>query len=325
MSQQLTPGGRDVTRTAAQPGAVTGMVTPVTGAGAGSTAVPVRGRGRGPDWFHVLWANRKARVGMALLLMFVLLAVFAPWLAPYTPQDTSSEASLGMSGAHLLGTTAQGNDVFSQLVYGTRTSLVVGLFGGLASTLIALVIGLTAGYLQGIVDEVLSFFINLALVIPVLPLMVTLASYSPVRGMGLIIFIIAITGWAWGARMKRAQIITLRTRDYVTAAKFAGDGTFRIIFREILPNMLSLVVAGFMGAATAAIGAEAGLTFIGLGDPNSNSWGTMLFMAQNGSAMLTGLWPWLVAPGLALALLITSLTLVNFGVDALSNPHLRED
>ncbi len=310
-----------VSSTAAQPGAVAGVQAPV-GLSAGSR--PARRR-RGPDWFAVLWANRKARIGLVLLALFVLVAVFAPVVAPFSPSDTSSEGSLGISGSHLLGTTQQGHDVFSQLVFGARTSLVVGLLGGLVSTLIALVMGLTAGYLQGLVDDVLSFFINLALVIPVLPLMVTLASYSPVRGIGLIIFIISVTGWAWGARMKRAQIITLRTRDYVTAAKFAGDGAVRIIFREIMPNMLSLVVAGFIGAATAAIGAEAGLTFIGLGDPNTNSWGTMLFMAQNGSAMLTGLWPWLVAPGLALALLVTALTLVNFGVDALSNPHLRED
>jgi peptide/nickel transport system permease protein len=313
---------------AAQPGAVAGVQAPIgTGAGRGAVAGrPAASRKRrGPDWFAVLWINRKARVGLVLLALFVLVAVFAPLIAPYAPTNTDAEGSLSPSLTHLLGTTQQGNDVFSQLVYGSRTSLLVGLLAGTISTLIALLVGLTAGYLQGAVDDVLSFFINLALVIPVLPLMVTLASYSPVRGLGLIVFIISVTGWAWGARMKRAQIISLRTRDYVTAAKFAGDGTTRIIFREILPNMLSLVVAGFMGAATAAIGAEAGLTFIGLGDPNSNSWGTMLFMAQNGSAMLTGLWAWLVAPGLALALLITALTLVNFGVDALSNPHLRED
>ena len=315
--------------TTAQPGAVAGVPAPVSVTTAADRLSGQRPMGsrkrRGPDWLAVLWSNRKARIGLVLLVLFVLVAVFAPVVAPYAPNDTSAEGSLGLSGAHWLGTTQQGNDVFSQLVFGTRTSLLVGLFAGTLSTMIALVVGLTAGYLQGVVDDVLSFFINLALVIPVLPLMVTLASYSPVRGLGLIVLIISITGWAWGARMKRAQIISLRTRDYVTAAKFAGDGTMRIIFREILPNMLSLVVAGFMGAATAAIGAEAGLTFIGLGDPNTNSWGTMLFMAQNGSAMLTGLWAWLVAPGLALALLITALTLVNFGVDALSNPHLRED
>jgi peptide/nickel transport system permease protein len=252
------------------------------------------------------------------------MAVFAPLIAPYDPSSQAFGQSLGISASHPLGTTDQGQDIFSQLVYGARTSLIVGLLGGGFATLIALVIGLVSGYLRGIVDDVLSFLINLALVIPVLPLMITLAAYSPVHGVTLIVFVISVTGWAWGARVKRAQIITLRTRDYVTAARFAGDGTFRIVFQEILPNMTSLVVASFIGAATAAIGAEAGLEFLGLGDPSTISWGTMLFWSEQGSAMLTGAWIWLVSPGLCLALLITSLTLVNFGVDALSNPHLRE-
>jgi len=283
---------------------------------------PIRHR-RVPLWFAVLWANGKARVGLVMLAGFVAVAAFAPVIEPHDPQNQSFGSSLGVSGSHWLGTTAQGQDILSLLIRGTRTSLLVGVLGGLFSTLIAMLIGMVAGYLRGWVDEILSFVINLALVIPVLPLMVTIAAYSPVRGVSLIVFIISITGWAWGARLKRSQIITLRTRDYVTAARFAGDGALRIIFREIMPNMTSLVVAGFMGSATAAIGAEAGLEFLGLGDPTTISWGTMLFWAEQGSAMLTGAWIWLLAPGIALALLITSLTLINFGVDALSNPHLR--
>ena len=111
----------------------------------------------------------------------------------------------------------------------------------------------------------------------------------------------------------------------MTAAKFSGDSTARIIFFEIAPNMSSLIVVGFMGSALGAIGAEAGLSFLGLGDPQTVSWGTMLNQASAGGALLTGQWAWLVAPGMVLALLITSFTLINFGVDALSNPHLRED
>ncbi len=302
-----------------QPGAVATVVQPPLD----TPAVRIRRR-HAPLWLSILWANRKARAGLIILTVFALVAVFAPLIAPYDPHSQAFGQSLPVGTTHLLGTTAQGQDIFSQLVVGARTSLLVGLLSGVFATLIALIVGLVAGYLRGIVDEVLSFVINLALVIPVLPLMVTLAAYSPVRGVLLIVFIISVTGWAWGARVKRSQIITLRTRDYVTAAKFAGDGTLRIIFREILPNMTSLVVAGFMGAATAAIGAEAGLEFLGLGDPNTVSWGTMLFWSEQGSAMLTGAWVWLFAPGLCLAMLITSLTLINFGVDALSNPHLRE-
>jgi len=278
-----------------------------------------------PGWFVILWRNGKCRVGIVMLAAFIVVALAAPVLAPYQPHTDSFPTSHGPSGAHWMGTTARGEDVFSQLVYGARTSLIVGLLAGVVSTLIALIIGLTAGYLQGVVDEVLSFFINLGLVVPVLPLMVTLSAYAPVHGLGLVIFVISVTGWAFGARLKRAQIITLRTRDYVTAAKFSGDSTARIIFFEIAPNMTSLIVVGFMGSALGAIGAEAGLSFLGLGDPQTVSWGTMLNQASEGGALLTGQWAWLVAPGLVLALLITSFTLINFGVDALSNPHLRED
>lgn len=286
---------------------------------------PARARRRMPGWFEVLWSNKKSRVGLIILAMFVLVAVFAPIVAPYDPQDSSFFPSEQPSAAHWLGTTQAGQDVFSQLVWGTRTSLIVGVLAGALATFISLLIGMTAGYMQGIVDDVLSFLINLGLVVPALPLMIALAAYSPVRGLTMIILVIGLTGWAWGARFKRAQVISLRTRDYITAAKFAGDGPFRIIFREVMPNMMSLVVLAYIGAANGAIGAEAGLEFLGLGDPTTVSWGTMLYWANNGGAMLTGQWAWLAAPGLALALLTTSLILVNFGVDALSNPQLREE
>jgi peptide/nickel transport system permease protein len=272
----------------------------------------------------LLWRDPKCRIGLVMLAVFLLAAVLAPWIAPYDPRAAVGGPSEGPSSAHWLGTTDSGEDVFSQLIWGARTSLLVGLVAGLISTAIGLIIGLVAGYSQGVVDEILSFLTNLALVVPVLPLIVTLASYSPVRGIGMIIFVISITGWAYGARIKRSQVISLRTRDYVAAAKLAGDSTPRIILREIMPNMTSLIVVGFMGAALGAIGGEAGLSFLGLGDPQTVSWGAMLNQANIGGALLTGQFAWLVAPGLALALLITSFTLINFGIDTLSNPQLRE-
>lgn len=278
-----------------------------------------------PSWFGILWGNNKARVGLVMLAAFVLVAILAPVLAPYDPHDSSFLPSDQPSAAHWLGTTQAGQDVLSQLIYGTQTSLIVGVVAGALATFIALLIGMTAGYMQGPVDDVLSFLINLGLVVPALPLMIAVAAYSPVRGVAIIVIIIGLTGWAWGARFKRAQVISLRTRDYISSAQFAGDGPFRIIFREIMPNMISLVVLSYIGAANGAIGAEAGLEFLGLGDPSTVSWGTMLYWANNGGAMLTGQWAWLAAPGLALALLTTSLILINFGVDALSNPQLREE
>jgi peptide/nickel transport system permease protein len=278
-----------------------------------------------PSWFIILWRNGKCRAGLIMLTFFVLVAAFAQLIMPYDPRRADFATSVGPSASHLLGTTAQGEDVFSQLVFGTRTSLIVGLAAGTLATIIALAVGVTAGYLQGWVDDVLTFFTNLALVIPTVPLMVVLAAYAPVRGLALIIFVISVTGWAFGARIKRSQVITLRTLDYITAAKFAGDRTSRIIMREIIPNMTSLIVVGFMGAALGAIGAESGLAFLGLGDPQTISWGAMINQASIGGALLTGQWAWLIVPGLALSALIIAFSLINFGVDALSNPHLRED
>jgi peptide/nickel transport system permease protein len=278
-----------------------------------------------PIWFIVLWDNRKSRVGLIMLAGFVIFAVFAPWLAPYDPRSTEFLPLEKSSRDHWLGTTQAGQDVLSQLIWGSRTSLIVGLLGGGLATAIALVLGLIAGYVGGWVDEVLSFFMNLALVIPTLPLMVVFAAYSPIKGVATVIVVIGVTSWAGSARLKRAQMITLRERDYIAASIFAGEPMWRIVFREIMPNMTSLVAFGFIGAAAGAIGAEAGLAFIGVGDPLTISWGTMTYWANNSGAMLFGSWLWLLAPGLALALLLTSLTLINFGVDAISNPHLRED
>ena len=274
--------------------------------------------------FATLWRNRKARIGLLVLAVIVFVAIFAPLLAPYSPTSTDFTPYLGPSGTHLFGTTGQGQDVFSQMLYGTRISLLVGLSAGLLATLAAVIIGLVAGYLSGAVDVTLSFVTNLALVIPSLPLIIILAAYVPSRSVWTIVLVVAVTGWATGARVIRSQTSTLRSRDFVTAAVFSGERLPRIVFREILPNMTSLVAASFFGAATFAVMAEASLEFLGLGNPSTISWGTILYSAQTNNALLTGQWVVILAPGLAIALLALSFTLVNFGVDALSNPRLRE-
>lgn len=277
-------------------------------------------------WYAVIWSSRKARVGIVMLAVFLLVAVFADFLSPYRPNDATFAPSEDPSWAHWMGTNTLGYDIWTQLVHGTRLSFAIGVLGGLATIVIAIVVGLLAGYREGgLLDDILSFLTNLALVIPVLPLMMVIVAYSETRGLGLLVFVIAITSWAGASREMRSLIISMRNRDYVTAARFGGDGMLRIVFREIMPNMSSLIVSGFIGAATAAIAAEAGLSFMGFGDPNTVSWGQMLAQANANGALVQGLWVWLVAPGVMLALLMTSLTFVNFGVDMLSNPHLREE
>jgi len=214
--------------------------------------------------------------------------------------------------------------VFSQLIYGSRISLIVGLVAGAAATFVAVTIGLIAGYRPGPVDEVLGFVTSLALVIPGIPLMIILAAYLQSRSVWTIVLVVAFTSWATGARVIRSQTSTLRTREFVTSAVFSGERMLRVVFREILPNMTSLVAASFFAAATAAVLAEASLEFLGLGNPATVSWGTILYAAEQQNALLTGQWLMVLAPGLAIVLLMVSFTLINFGVDALSNPRLRE-
>ncbi len=282
---------------------------------------PLRFLGRA---IATLWSNGKARIGLVILGLFLLIAIFAPLIAHQSPTSTDFIPYQNPSSTNWFGTTGNGQDVFAQMIYGSRVSLLVGLLAGLGATLVAVVIGLVAGYRPGAVDEVLSFLTSLVLVIPGIPLMIILAAYLQGRSVWTIVLVVAFTSWATGARVIRSQAATLRNRDFITAAVFSGERLFRVVFREILPNMTSLVAASFFSAATAAVMAEASLEFLGLGNPNTVSWGTILYYAQQQNALLTGQWLLVFAPGLAIALLAVSFTLINFGVDTLSNPRLRE-
>lgn len=275
--------------------------------------------------FRIVWSNRKARCGIVILSIFVLIAIFGPWLSPYALSDTQFATAAGPSAAHWLGTTQNGQDVLTELLHGTRISMFVGFLAGAIVIVIAMIVGFVAGYFGGWVDDVLSFAMNVMLVLPGLPLMILIASYIPNHGIWEIILVMSLTGWAFGGRTLRAQMMTLSRRDYVVAARFSGESPMRIIFREILPNTLSYIIANFFGAVTGAILAEAGLEFLGLGNPSLTSWGTMIYWAQNGDALLNGQWAWILAPGLCIALLASSLTFINFGVDAVANPRLQED
>jgi peptide/nickel transport system permease protein len=307
--------------TSVPPPTVPGAAVQIPPGRASSVPGPFRFIGRS---LRTLWANGKARIGLVILGLDILVALLAPLIAPHSPTATTFPPYLSPNATNWFGTTGNGQDVFSQMVYGARISLLVGIIAGAVATFVAVTIGLIAGYRPGIVDEVLSFVTNLALVIPGLPLMFILAAYLKSRSVWTIVLVVAFTSWATGARVIRSQASTLRTREFVTSAQFSGERLFRVVFREILPNMTSLVAGSFFAAATAAVMAEASLEFLGLGDPNTVSWGTILYYAQQQNALLTGQWVMIFAPGLAIALLALSFTLVNFGVDALSNPRLRE-
>jgi len=276
------------------------------------------------NWKGLALQNRKATIGFAILVLFILVAILAPWIAPASPTSMEFQPWLRPSSAHPLGTTAMGQDIFSQLIWGSRLSLLVGFSVGLMATFLSVVMGLTAGYFGGIVDGILSAITNVFLVIPGLPLMIIIAAYITIQGVFPIIVVISVTGWAWGARVLRSQVLTLKNRDFVLASRVAGEGPLRIIFTDILPNMLSLIVANFFGSCLYAILSEAGLEFLGLGDVSVVTWGTMLYWAQNNMALIFGQWPWIVAPGICIVLVGTAFALVNFGTDEVTNPRLRK-
>jgi peptide/nickel transport system permease protein len=274
-------------------------------------------------------SNPRAIVGASILCFFILVALLAPVIAPYSPNDINFATGLGPSWKHWLGTTGNGQDILSQLIWGTRASVSVGLLTGLLICLVQLVTGVFAGYVGGLTDTVSAMATNVFLVLPALPLLIVLSAY--LQGSGgsgstpVLIGVITITGWAWGARVLRSQAIALRDRPFVEAARVSGEGRWHIVLSHIVPNMLGIMVANFFGAALFAVLAEAGLEFIGLGNINTVTWGTMLYWAQNGEATLLGLWIWLLLPGACILLFGTALGLLNFAIDEIANPSLRRD
>lgn len=268
--------------------------------------------------------NKKALVGAVIILFFILIAILAPLLAPYDPHEFVGTPYSKPTSKYILGLDRMGRDILSQLIYGTRLSLIVGLTTGALMTSISLLLGMTAGYFGGIIDRILSTIIDVFMVIPGLPLMIVIASYIRLRGVVPIILVISFTSWAPGARVIRAQTLTMRNREFILASKITGEKSVRIIFSEILPNMLSLISSDFFMACLTAIVGEASLEFLGFGDVSAITWGTMLYWAQNSSALLNNAWGWVLAPGIAIATLGASFALLNFSIDELTNPKLRE-
>lgn len=276
------------------------------------------------DFLKRLFSQRKAVLGLVLLVAFILIALFGPLIAPYDPHKFVALPHQPPSAQFWFGTTGQGQDVFSQLVWGARISLFIGLTVGILSTLIGLVIGMLAGYLPGVVDGILNLFTNVFLLIPGLPLLITLASFLP-QGMVTVILVLTFTGWAWPARVFRSQVLSLREKDFVYASVVSGEGIPRIVFSEIMPNMLSLVMSSVFGAIIYTIGADAGLAFLGFENINIISWGTMLYWAANSSALLQEAWWTFVPPGLCIALVSFALTMLIYALDEVTNPRLRSE
>jgi peptide/nickel transport system permease protein len=288
-----------------------------------SSPAPVRRRGGGGLWTAIR-TSRKAMIGFGIFALFVVLAAVPGWFTSVdSPNDLAFSPGMGPSSAHWLGTTSLGQDIWAQLVYGTRQSLVIALVAGLFATVLSVLVGVSAAYLGGVADDVLSLVTNVFLVIPTFPLIIILATYAGKGTLLVILVVLVLTGWSYGANQMRAQTLSLRNRDFLEAARVRGERRSYIILAEVLPTMTSLIVANFLGAALYSVLTAAGLQFLGLGDPNSISWGTMLYWSQSQSALQTGMPLWSIAPGLCVALLGASFALMNYAFDEIGNPALR--
>ena len=289
------------------------------------TAPRKRGRLHLPGWASLLLENRKSRFGLTLIGFMLLVAVIAPWVSVNNPTDFNILSTRqAPSWNHLFGTTDQGSDIFSQVMLGTRRSLMLGFAAAVLATVLATTLGLLAAYCGGVVDEVINFLTNIFLVVPTIPLLIVISGYLRARGMTTMILVLGLTLWAFEARILRGQALSLKNRDFIHSAKTSGESTWRIVFGELMPNMISRIAAAFVLVFYIALLVDAGLEFLGLGDSAHVSWGMVLYWAQTNSTVLQGEWWPFLFPGLALVLTVVGLVFLLAGIDELSNPRLRQ-
>lgn len=292
-------------------------------AGVPAPAPVTEGR-RGGDTLYFALRNKKLVGGFIVVLIMALLGLFGPWINDNSPTDYIAQPALPPGGEHLLGTTMFGQDVAAQFLHGMRATFVVGIFGGGLGALVGMTIGFVAGYRGGIVDEILNMFTNILLVIPTLAVLIIIAAYLKVRGVVAEAVFIGLTSWPWAARAVRSQTLSLASRDFVDLARLSGVRTWKIIVREIAPNMSSYLFMTFILLFGGAVLAAATLDFIGLGPTDGMSLGLMLNNAVRWSALQLGLWWWFVPPGLGITAVVGSLYVMNVGLDEVFNPRLRE-
>jgi peptide/nickel transport system permease protein len=270
----------------------------------------------------------KVRVGLAIFALFTIAAFFGPWFDRHVLGYDAAALNYYAIGrppstTHLLGTTSTGQDVLAQLIAGSRNSLLVGVLAALVGTALAILFGVTAGFFGGAVGMVLNFVTNLFIVMPVFALTLVVAGYVEGTGPVVIALVIGVFGWAGGARSLRAQTMSLRNRDFTMAMRMLGESRLRLIFVDVFPQLSGWVSAMFLHGVIGGVLAEAGLAFLGISNPGTISWGTMIQNAQQQNAILNGQLWWFIPPGLCIAAIGTAVGLINFGVDEIANPKLR--
>ncbi|MFQ5789542.1 MAG: ABC transporter permease [Acidobacteriota bacterium] len=272
---------------------------------------------------HQYWSAYKQRktavLGLVVVILLTAAIVFAPYIAPYDPDRRVGDAFESPGWEHPCGTNDIGTDILSELLYAGRISLLVGLTAAALIILTGAVVGLVSGYFGGVVDEILMRITDIVLTLPRFPLMIVMAAYLGPSAWT-IILVYSSVGWVSLARQVRSQVLSVRESSFIEASRVIGAGNTRIILRHIFPNILGIIVANGVMEIMFAILTEAGLSFLGLGDPTHKSWGVMLYFAQIQGAFLRGAWWWIFPPGMCIALLSCSLSFIGTALTDLHGP-----
>ena len=277
--------------------------------------------------FRIFMKNRKGMLGLLMLSLMILLSIFADYLAPYNAKERIGIPYDKPSSEHLLGTNDVGQDIFSRLIVGSRVTLLVGFASGISVITVGTILGLFSGYIGGLLDEFIMRCADVIMIIPTLTLLILITTFLKSRSFVVIIALMAVTSWSGTARMIRSQVLSLKERTYIKGVEAVGGGDIYIIFKHILPNVAPLLLSGVIGMTGAAMLSEAGLSFLGLGDPINVSWGQMLNYAHiSGGWWINNgkpAWWWILSPGLMIAYTTLSIFLIGQGVEEVVNPRLR--
>jgi peptide/nickel transport system permease protein len=276
------------------------------------------------ETLYFAFRNRKLVIGLVILVSFLVLAIIGPWLTSADPFQFGFPTGHAPTSARWFGTTAPGQDVFSQFVYGLRSSFIVGGLASVVAASIGMSIGFMGGYRGGIIDEILGVATNIVLVIPTLAVLIIVAAYLKVGSLTSEAILIGATSWPWVARAVRAQTFSLVARDYVSLARLSGQRSWMIIVKEIAPNMSSYLLLVVILLFGGSILAAATLDFLGLGPSQVMSLGLMINLALSNAALQLGMWWWFIPPGIGITAIVGSLYVMNVGLDEVFNPKLRE-
>jgi peptide/nickel transport system permease protein len=280
-------------------------------------------RGKRFETLHFAVRNTKLVIGFTVVLAFLGLALIGPWLTDATPFEFGYPLGQPPSSEHWLGTTAPGQDVFAQFVYGLRSSFIVGALAAVIASAIGMAVGFIGGYRGGVVDDVLSMLTNIVLVIPTLAVLIIVSAYLSVGSLRSEAILIGLTAWPWAARAIRAQTFSLASRDFVSLARLSGQGTVKVIVKEIAPNMSSYLFLTFILLFGGAVLTAATLDFLGLGPSQVMSLGLMMNTAVSNAALQLGMWWWFIPPGVGITAIVGGLYVMNVGLDEVFNPRLR--